>query len=241
MKRRIAQITDLHLDEGFSEEQGIDTRNRFQAVLKDIRREQISEIICTGDIAETESLSYFFAQFQSTYPLSLTLGNHDSFQQVYKYFKTGAHQSSEKLYRSVQEEGFKFIFLDTSADIIDSQQLTWLSSQLGSSTPIIIFMHHPVIGLDLKVDEIGRLKNRDQVLSLLENAAVQITIFCGHYHMESSIAHKNIHQYITPAVSFQIEKHVDEIKIDSSTFGYRIIELERGSISSRIQWLSSAD
>lgn len=240
MKRRIAHITDLHLDEDFPEDHGVNTRDRFQAVLKDIKREQISEVICTGDIAETESLSYFFEQFAST-PLSLTLGNHDSFLHVYKYYKTGAKPASQKLYRSVQEEDFKFIFLDSSADSIDSEQLSWLSSELISSTPIIIFIHHPIIGLKLKVDEIGRLQNRDKVLSLLETASVQITLFCGHYHMESSSIYKNIHQHITQAVCFQIEKNLDEIKIDTTTFGYRIIELEQGSISSKVQLLTSAD
>lgn len=240
MRRRIAHITDLHLDEEFPIRHGIKTRDHLDTILKDIASKGITELICTGDIGEHKGIEYFFEQVKS-YNLSLTLGNHDSYSEVYKYFKKGALPHSAKLYSSNSEEHLKFIFLDSSDDTIDNKQLAWLSVELSSSKPIIIFIHHPILGLNFMVDEMGSLKNQQEVCALLETAPVHVTIFCGHYHMDSSSTHGNIHQHITPAISFQIEKRPDSMEIDTATFGYRIIELEEEKVSSRVELFKSAN
>lgn len=240
MRRRIAHITDLHLDEEFPISHGIKTRDHLDTILKDIAYKGIKEIICTGDIGEHKGIEYFFEQAKD-YDLSITLGNHDSYAQIYKHFKKGALQRTEKFYSSNTDDHLKFIFLDSSDDTIDNEQLTWLSVELSSSKPIVIFTHHPILGLNLKVDEMGSLKNQHEVRALLETVPVDVTIFCGHYHMDSSSTHGSIHQHITPAISFQIEKSPYSMEIDTTTFGYRIIELEEEKISSRIQLFKSAD
>jgi len=240
MRKKIAQITDLHLEEECSSNNGIAIRNRLKTILNDIEKEAITEIVCTGDIGEKEGISYFFEQLKTT-SLSITLGNHDSFTEVSKYFSDGAHYITQKLYSSSEKEYFKFIYLDSSKGKIDQKQLLWLKEQLLSSKPIVIFLHHPVLGLNLKVDEIGRLKNRNEVVHLLENSSKKITIFCGHYHMENTLMHKNITQHITPAVSFQMVKNTSTIEIDTTTYGYRIIELQKDNIFSKIQRFTDAD
>lgn len=240
MTRRIAHITDTHLDEEFPESHGVKTRSRFDTILKDIEQQGISEIICTGDIGEKEGIAYFFKQLEST-ALSITLGNHDSYREIHKHHQQPSHLYHSKIYSSTQDEYYKFIYLDSSSNSIDKQQLVWLSSELISPKPIIIFIHHPVLGLNLKVDEIGRLENRSELLQLLENSSSKITIFCGHYHMSSNTEYENITQYITPAVSYQIVGNPDIIVLDTQTFGYRIIELDGKGISTRVQSFSNAD
>jgi Icc protein len=93
----------------------------------------------------------------------------------------------------------------------------------------------------LKVDEIGKLKNRKEVISLLRESSILITIYCGHYHMESTLVYKNMTQNITPALSFQMEKNPNNIEINTSVFGYRIIEIKNKMTSSKIQYLKDAD
>lgn len=240
MHSRIAHITDLHLDEVIPVKDNISTRKRLDDILKDIKKENITEVVCTGDIGQNEGISYFFEQLKTT-SLSITLGNHDSFTEISKYYREGAHNNSKKLYSIRQKEHYKFIYLDSSEGIIDDQQISWLRKELISSKPIIIFVHHPIIGLNLKVDKIGRLKNREEILFILEHLSNEVTIFCGHYHMESEVIYKNITQYITPAVSYQIEKEPNIIKINTTIFGYRIIELSRDHKSSKIKNLSDAN
>lgn len=240
MIKKIAHITDLHLDEDFPFKNQTVARKRFDAILEDIAKNHISHIICTGDIGENEGIPYFFDTLKAL-KLSITLGNHDSFSEIAKHYTTGANYTSKKVYSSIVMSGYKCIFLDSSEGYIDDAQLTWLKAELLTNKPIIIFLHHPLLALPLKVDEIGKLKNRQQVVAMLTNTANNISIYCGHYHMESTLTYKNITQFITPSVSYQIKKHIDSIEIDTTTSGYRIIEFHNDKLFSKVKRLQHAD
>ncbi|WP_109301415.1 metallophosphoesterase [Aquimarina sp. AU474] len=240
MIETIAHITDLHLDESYPFNNSVSARKRFDLILKDIEAKNITQIICTGDIGENKGVQYFFKKLK-TKTLSLALGNHDKFIEILKYYNHGADYHSQKIYNSVLKKHHKFIFLDSSEGIIDNRQLIWLKKELKYPKPILIFIHHPILGLNLKVDEIGKLKNRDKVLSMLTKTTNKITIYCGHYHTESSLIHKNITQHITPAIAFQVKKSSKKIEIETTTSGYRIIQINKQDISSKIQLLRNAD
>ncbi len=240
MIERIAHITDLHLDESFPFNDQISARKRFDAVLKSIKRENITQIVCTGDIGENDGVQYFFEKIK-TKDISIALGNHDTFNQMSTYYTIGVNHDSKKIYSSIVKTYYKYIYLDSSAGSIDDKQLLWLKEELISSKPIIIFVHHPIIGLNLKVDEIGKLENRDQVIAILKTVKNTITIYCGHYHLESTLNEENITQYITPAVSFQIKKDVNTIEIETTVSGYRIIEITKDSITSQVKYITYAN
>ena len=240
MVKKIAHITDLHLDEEFPFEDKISARKRFDKILASVKDNGINHIVCTGDIGENEGIQYFFELLQKM-DLSIVLGNHDNFMKISKYYNLGADYNSKKIYRSELNNHFKFIYLDSSSGIIDIKQLEWLKKELILSHPIIIFIHHPIIGLNLKVDEIGKLKNREDLIKVLEEVPNEIAIHCGHYHMESTLVYKNITQYITPAVAFQIEKNISEIKINTAISGYRIILIENNELSSEVKIINNAN
>ncbi|WP_430410396.1 metallophosphoesterase family protein [Kordia sp.] len=240
MVKKIAHITDLHLDEQFPFEDKISARKRFDNILKSIKDNDINHIVCTGDIGENEGIPYFFDRLKKM-DLSIALGNHDNFIKISKHYNLGADYSSKKIYRSELKNYFKFIYLDSSSGILDAKQLKWLNSELITSKPIIIFIHHPIIGLNLKVDEIGKLKNRKDLIKILEKVPNKIAVYCGHYHMESTLTHKNITQYITPAVAFQIEKNISNIEINTTISGYRIIQLENNKLSSEVKVINNAN
>ena len=165
MYEKIAHITDLHLDEPFPLKNGVSTRKRFDNIIKDIESKNITQVICTGDIGENKGITYFFEQLK-TITLSITLGNHDKFAEISKHYSKGADYDSQKMYSSTLKTHHKFIYLDSSEGVIDKKQLKWLEKELFSSKPIIIFIHHPILGLNLKVDEIGKLKNRKEINKL---------------------------------------------------------------------------
>ncbi len=240
MIEKIAHITDLHLDEQFPFDDHTSARERFDSILNNIKKNNINDIVCTGDIGKNKGITYFFEQLKKL-NFSITLGNHDNFTEIVKRYNWGANYDSKKIYRSVLENHFKFIFLDSSSGTIDIKQLIWLEKELISSKPTIIFIHHPIIGLNLKVDEIGKLKNRKALTKILTKVTNEITIYCGHYHMESTLVYKNITQFITPAVAFQIKKSIDKIKIDTTISGYRIIHIEKTKLSSKVKFLNNAN
>ena len=154
MIQKIAHITDMHLDEEFPYENQTSARKRFKNVLKDIKNKNISHVVCTGDIGEGKGVQFFFEQFKNT-NLSITLGNHDKFMEVSKHYDLGVDYDSQKIYSSILHEYCKLIYLDSSEGIIDQKQLIWLEKELITDKPIIIFIHHPIIALNLKVDEIA--------------------------------------------------------------------------------------
>ncbi|MBW1294981.1 metallophosphoesterase family protein [Aquimarina litoralis] len=240
MIKKIAHITDVHLDESHPFLGKTSARKRLDNIIESILENDIHDVVCTGDIGENDGIPYFFNQLTKL-NLSITLGNHDSFTKISEHYDLGADYNSGKMYRSVVENAFKLIYLDSSSGIIDDQQMQWLEKELITSKPIVIFVHHPIIGLPLKVDDIGKLENRENLKNIFEKVPNKITIYCGHYHMDSTIAYKNVRQYITPAVAFQIKKDIDNIEIDTTVYGYRIIQLDTKEHSSKVILLHDAD
>ncbi|MCK8520477.1 metallophosphoesterase [Aquimarina sp. D1M17] len=240
MIQRIAHITDLHLDEEFPFRNQTSARNRFDTVLKDIEQEQINHIICTGDIGENNGIEYFFTQLKKK-KLLITLGNHDQFSDICTYHPLQGNHNTKKTYWSHSTQFFKFMYLDSSSGAIDKEQLDWLKKEISSPKPILIFVHHPIIGLNLKVDEIGKLKNRREVTEILTRATTKISIYCGHYHMKSFQVYKNIEQFITPAIAFQIKKNIGKIEIDTNISGYRIIQINETEVTSKVKFLHHAN
>ena len=240
MIKRIAHITDLHLDEEFPFGNNTSARRRFDIILASVRVNGISSVVCTGDIGVNDGIQYFFEKLENM-DLSITLGNHDDFKRIFKYYSLGADYSSGKIYKSEIQNGFKIIYLDSSSGNIDDKQFKWLKKEIKASRPIIIFVHHPIIGVELKVDEIGRLIKREDLIKVLEKVSNKIYIFCGHYHMEHTLIHRNIHQFITPAVAFQIEKDRFEIKTNTTISGYRIIQFDNNKVVSDVKKVDIAN
>lgn len=234
MIEKIAHITDLHLDETYPYNDKTSVRKRFRKVLDDIHLNNIDHVVCTGDIGIGQGIPYFFEELKNM-KLSICLGNHDHFLEICEHYRFRTGFSSKKSYYSRVNEPFKFIFLDSSSGKIDAEQLHWLSKELNTPKHMVIFMHHPVLGLPLKVDEIGRLKNRNEIREVLVKTSNPISIFCGHYHMDNTLAFSNITQIISPAVAFQIEKHPEIIAIDTQQFGYRVIQIDGHTISSAVK------
>lgn len=236
----IAHITDPHLDEAFPFKKQKVPRKRLYNILEDIEKKKCSRIVCTGDIGENTALPCFFSRLEGT-SFFLTPGNHDQYVAVASYYTRGIVPTSEKIYTSTQNNTYKTIYLDSSASVIDDEQLHWLANELLTSLPVVIFIHHPVLGLEGAVDKIGHLQNREAVVAILTKTTSQVTIFCGHYHMDDCRQYKNITQYITPAIAYQIKTNPDAITVDTTVSGYRMIYIEEGKISSTVTLFHYAD
>jgi 3',5'-cyclic-AMP phosphodiesterase len=58
--KRIAFITDIHLEEQFPIDNGVNPKQNLEIVLNDICNRNITEIIFGGDIGDAKSHQYFF-------------------------------------------------------------------------------------------------------------------------------------------------------------------------------------
>lgn len=225
----IAYITDIHIDEEFPIKHGVNARNNWEHILDDVFTRSVDKVVFGGDIGTPESNEYFFASFKELdKDLCITLGNHDKYADAVKYYEPD--NTGNELYYVREDDRYTFIFMDSSSDSVSDIQLKWLEKELEAAVKqVIIFIHHPVLGLDTPLDKMYPLKNRDEVAAVIQQHKQVVTIFCGHYHMEDEQTVGNIRQFVTPAASYQIIKETDKLETSADTFGYRLIHFdERG-------------
>jgi len=234
MQKRIAHITDTHLDDPSALGRGIDPRKNLTDVLETIVTQNIDELVFTGDIGGPETLGWFFDKLEEYKPgFKITLGNHDAFTDAVKHF-THPSEGVNELYYSEEDEYYKHIFMDSSSGTVSMAQLDWLSQQVTTAKKIVVFIHHPILGLDTAVDTVYPLHNRDDVQQLLQQSRQQVTVFCGHYQMPDKRSSGKIIQYITPAVSFQVKKFAREIEVTTNLFAFRIITLTEHAVKTQL-------
>jgi 3',5'-cyclic-AMP phosphodiesterase len=131
---------------------------------------------------------------------------------------------------------YKFLFLDSSSAFLSLPQLQWMKDELETEKKVVLFIHHPVLEVDIKVDKLYPLQNRNDVLQQLTDNEREITIFCGHYHLADEQYKGRIRQIISPAISFQMLKSAEQMLVDGSQFGYRIISFhDDGTIETTVK------
>lgn len=231
--KRIAYITDLHAEEDFPRNFGVDEKARWYHILDDLKHRGITDIIFGGDIGSPVSNAWFFDSLKDFF-LDITLGNHDIFEEVTQYFGSDLVCIPGALCYSKEDQFFRYIFLDSSKGVISKEQLNWLDNELQFPKRKLVFIHHPVIGIDVEADRAYTLLERDQVLDILTKSDQPITLFCGHYHMDDFTSFQNVEQYITPASSVQVEKHPSELIFNGDSYAYRIITLDDDSVSTEL-------
>lgn len=234
MIKRIAHITDTHFNDKTALERGIDPQQNLKAILDAVAEIGVDEMVCTGDIGEKETYKWFFEKMEEYKPgFKITLGNHDDFNDAVRYFRFNTEGDNE-LYYSVEEEFYKYIYMDSSSGTISDKQLNWLKDETATLKKIIVFIHHPVLGLETGMDTIYPLKNRDEAVAILQQCRQPVNVFCGHYHMPDKRSEGKVTQYITPAVSFQVKKFSPAIEIKAGNFGFRIITITETTVTTQL-------
>ena len=64
MNKKFAYINDIHLDEQFPIDHGVDARKNWEIILNDVSKKGIREIIFGGDIGEKTVNKWFFESLQ---------------------------------------------------------------------------------------------------------------------------------------------------------------------------------
>ena len=228
--KKIAYTTDSHLDEQFPKEKGVDARQNWQRILDDVASKSINNIIFGGDIGEYTSNKWFFDSL-ADFKFNITLGNHDTFAEVIKHYKLASWVSTDELYYAFEDEFFKHIYLDSSTEKISATQFDWFKKALVTTKKILLFVHHPILKINTVVDERYPLKGREKIKSALHKIQNEITLFCGHCHTSDVRTEDNITQIMTTAASYQVEKNLEKIILNTEFFGYTIIEIERDKVN----------
>jgi Icc protein len=234
MKRTIAYITDPHMDDAFTKGNQVDARKSLESILQEVHAAGISEVIIGGDIGEKSSHEFFFGLLQQyAKDFKITLGNHDEFNDIIPVYNPLPAERNE-FYYAYEREGYKYIFLDSSAEEISPAQFDWFKSEMHTALKVLLFLHHPVLMVDAEVDRMFPLKGRERLTAVLQHHAKEVHVFCGHYHLEDEQVQGHIHQYVTLAVSIQFVKEAATLEMDKTTFGYRVITISDTGVATEL-------
>jgi len=189
-----------------------------------------------GDIGTKESVPDFFELLKGyAFTASISLGNHDIYCNLARYHDSGAAEVEGKACFSHDDGVLKRVYLDSSDNAVGDKQIAWLARELSGANKAALFLHHPILEIDTPLERAGAaLKDRHKLKTVLTRAGCEVTVFCGHYHMIDETCETNIRQFVTPAVSYQIVKQASRLRVDTKTFGYRILEIDGAEIKTEV-------
>ncbi len=230
----IIQITDLHIDNNDPELALLSPEDNFSKFLLYARNIPFDKLVVTGDVADAnESFEIVMNKLQELCgTIRFVSGNHDP--------KEAFHLSGlKKPYFVEHLEEFLVLYLDSGMGKIDNEQLLWMEEQLlHNEKDILIFLHHPIIDCGNTVmDRMFPLLNRDEVCRILDKTKNKISIFSGHYHWEQEIHAGNRKQYVTPSLLYQLDQNSDSLKIGSTNFGFRVINITKDCIETYVEYI----
>ncbi|TSD63282.1 metallophosphoesterase [Inquilinus sp. KBS0705] len=231
--KKIAFITDIHLDEDDPKEAGVDSYLNWERLLQDVSTRNVDMIVFGGDIGAASAYPWLFQSLQK-YNYKFILGNHDRFANDAGFYKDADLAADDELYYSSEDATFKYIFMDTSTERVSAAQFNWLNSQLATDKTVVLFIHHPVLPVNTPVDRAYPLHGREAMLDALHNCGNKVYVFCGHYHMDDVQTNGNVTQYITPASSYQINKDAAQIEVSGTTFGYRLLTFANDRVEAEL-------
>ena len=234
---RIAQITDLHLDDFLADYYNVDARNNLVQVLSHVKQNNITGIVITGDLGETTSRVWLLAQLAETgLPFEFIFGNHDEIEQYTDLDILKLKLKPSGLFFTASLGEKDWVFLDSRTGEIDQAQLKWLETVIQewkAEEDLIVFVHHPILDCgNTAMDRKNALKNRDQVRKILEEFKGAVRIFCGHYHNNDERQRKNITQYLTGSCLAQIRFEAEDVELENKKIFYRVIEFDETGINS---------
>jgi Icc protein len=235
MVRKIAHITDLHLEESFPIKHGVRAKENWELILNNLADKKIQDVIFTGDIGSQGSNEWFFNSVNKYgINLKVTLGNHDVFSQTMKYYKIELPKERKELFYSHEDNYFKYIYLDTSLNKISQFQFSWFLKNLKTNKKLMLFIHHPILETNSTPQKEYPLEGSEKIKDELLQFNKDVYIFCGHLHIRDERTEGNITQFITPAACYQIKKYSNTTEKDNISFGYRVIEINNSELSSEV-------
>jgi 3',5'-cyclic AMP phosphodiesterase CpdA len=193
---RVIWLSDLHFEaDGLV--LGHDPRVRLDAAVDYInanyRYPDTDLCLITGDLVDTPSAENYAGVWarldQMQVPWFPLTGNHDSREMFLKHLPLPHGMQSGFVQYVDDLNAVRLICLDSlweghDAGELCTERLIWLETRLQErqDTPAIVFLHHPPMTLGLPMLDPDKLRNGEDLLSLLARYPHVKQICCGHVH-----------------------------------------------------------
>ena len=243
----IIQITDTHLmDHADAEFVNMNPEKHFHAVMDDVlmRYPQIDAFIHTGDLAQVPRIETYkrYQAYMDTLniPYFQIPGNHDD--SLYFPFHTPEPNPTV-----VDLDPWCIILLNSAVKgktdgMITTEQLTLLSQVLEEKKDkfVILACHHHPFDMHSQWLDQHKLKNTDDLTTILEQYTNIKAVLFGHVHQESDRLWNNTQFLSTPATCVQFKPQSDNFALDEITPGYRCLHLtDHGELITKVHRLEN--
>jgi Icc protein len=243
---KVIQVSDLHLstEETFH---SVRVHEQLDAVLKETAGLKPDLLVLSGDLAAVEGGLEIYEKLKEKLkafpaPYIIMPGNHDKQAELRSVFSWPVPLEDEKeIYFKLSFGDSVFLFLDTTEYQVSAKQLDWLATtleQLPAQVKPLLFMHHPPAALDCPFMDGYKLKNGDEVMSVLSRFPKLRTVFCGHYHTNITVQLGEMDVHICPSTFLQVNPRASVFEIVSTQPGYRVIDVDNGKMTTEVRWAS---
>ena len=252
---RLLQLTDLHVfRDPNARLKGIPTRELLEDVVQHIVNsgETFDYVVVTGDHTHDELPESYEAVRFILSPwidrLFLVPGNHDDRKVLRSVFPDRVSGVGQQLINfSFTTGSWLCLGLDTHVPgavpgLIEASQVNWAQHQLANSSAssVALFFHHPPVDVgSLWMDPIG-LAGKELLQQWFEQEPRIRLVCCGHVHHEFQCRVGHAAVYTTPSTGIQFSPEGSTPTFVAAPPGYRIIELNDDSWSTRVVRLPEA-
>ena len=192
-------------------------------------------LVVSGDLVHDEGEDVYRELLEQLSPwegrLRVIPGNHDSRSPMQKVFGDILRDDPESASFIDEVGGWTLIGLDTLIEgavegDLAGEQWVWFREAVAKATgPIAVFMHHPPVFVGSQwVDQLS-LVSLGVFANLVEEFEQLKLVVCGHVHQEyyTQIFHADV--FTTPSTCVQFKPNATEFAVDSSSPGFRTIDL----------------
>ncbi len=253
----IAWLSDIHIGAEGELPHGVDVRNNFIRLIRDIAVFEPEVLVLGGDLCRWEGdarvyrwISGILNEISADCRIWVLPGNHDDpalMKQTDGPVSVAGQLPRIELVSSPAGDVRCFL-LDSSPGDLDSSQLRWLAAEMDKAEdaaqsgtvaeqlPPLVFIHHPpaLMGVPF-MDRNYPLKNHRELSALLETRCCWV--FSGHYHCD---VQRNIGlstAFASPsaftAISPLAETHVP----DAVPPGWRLIRIDEQGLHTYPRYL----
>lgn len=233
---RILQVTDTHLFADTAHTLlGINTHQSYHAVLDAIleQNQPIDLIVATGDLVQDQSPQAYQHFVQGINRISAPCvwlpGNHDYQPAMVRVLKVEGISCEKEI---LIGDEWQILMLDSQLQDVphgelSEQQLEWMKSCLDKQpqrTTVIMLHHHPLPSGCTWLDQ-HSLRNSHTLADYLKGYPQVKAMLCGHIHQEMDENWHGIRLLATPSTCVQFKPHCTNFALDTSTPGWRYLEL----------------
>ncbi len=211
--------------------------------MREVRSAQPDHLVISGDLCLEEGDKKVYEWIRNILELqdfsySLIAGNHDDPVLMAEVFGLEHLLTDDEIFFAKKIGKATCLFLDTAKGYHSENQLNWLRRQLyNHKRELIIFMHHPPFKVGMPfMDKKHGHRDMKTITGLLTGYSNNITVFCGHYHIEKTIRYQNILLQITPSCFYQLDQNTTKFKVAHHRIAMRIIEHKTSRIATSVHY-----